>query len=50
MERLISLTFVLIIPTLLTTCSTISQSSDATNLAPADANLIAQIQVSRILE
>ena len=50
MERLISLAFVLIIPTLLITCSTISKSSDATNLVQANANLIAQIQVSRILE
>ena len=50
MKRLISLALVLIIPTLLTACSTVGQSSAATNLVPANANLIAQIQVSRILE
>ena len=50
MKRLIILALMLIIPTLLTACSTVGQSSDATNLVPANANLIAQIQVSRILE
>jgi hypothetical protein len=50
MKRLISLALMLIIPTLLTACGTVGQSSDATNLVPSNANLIAQIQVPRILE
>ena len=39
-----------IIPTLLTACRTVGQSSYAPNLVTTNANLIAQIQVSRIRE
>jgi len=38
------------IPTLLTACSTVGQRSDAANLVTTNANLIAQIQASRIPE
>lgn len=50
LQRFLSLALVLVIPLFLAACGSLTQSSDSTNLVPANANLIAQIQVSRILE
>lgn len=48
--RFLSLASLLIIPILLAACNSPAQSTQTINLVPADANLMAQVEASRILE
>ncbi len=50
MKRFLTLALVLLVPLVLAACGSLTQTSDATSLVPANANLIAQVQLSKILE
>ena len=50
MKRFLIVPLVVLAILFLTACTTASQGVDLQNLVPADANLIAQVQIQRILE